>query len=305
MQIMPVYDPSVLDLYVPYTGATANVDLGAYDFTTTGTLGAGETTLTGNLLFTDDTYDIGADSATRPKALWLSGNATIGGQAAFNGSSISASRGIISVFASSDVSTIGASINHICTRNSGVAANPYVYDLSFAASWKPTLGATADKTLSYLFGGYGSTSLVLDASEIKNFTITNMAPYYSSITLTSAATGQAIVETRAAHYWASAPTINANSVVPELCAFYDAGQDDAQVTTAWGLGINTANSYINGSLSIGKNTAPTVALDVSGATDAGTNCEADAYTVGGVAGADFNGAVTNITVVKGIVTAAS
>lgn len=43
----------------------------------------------------------------------------------------------------------------------------------------------------------------------------------------------------------------------------------------------------------------------AGTADLGTSCEADAYTVGGVAGADFNGAVTNLTVVKGIVTAAS
>ena len=43
----------------------------------------------------------------------------------------------------------------------------------------------------------------------------------------------------------------------------------------------------------------------AGTADLGTSCEADAYTVGGAAGVDFNGAVTNLTVVKGIVTAAS
>jgi len=43
----------------------------------------------------------------------------------------------------------------------------------------------------------------------------------------------------------------------------------------------------------------------AGTADLGTSCEADAYTVGGVAGVDFNGAVTNLTAVKGIVTAAS
>lgn len=46
-------------------------------------------------------------------------------------------------------------------------------------------------------------------------------------------------------------------------------------------------------------------LIVDGTADLGTSCEADAYTVGGTAGADFDGAVTNITVVKGIVTAVS
>lgn len=46
-------------------------------------------------------------------------------------------------------------------------------------------------------------------------------------------------------------------------------------------------------------------LIVSGTTDLGASVEADAYTVGGVAGADFSGAITNLTVVKGIVTVAS
>jgi len=46
-------------------------------------------------------------------------------------------------------------------------------------------------------------------------------------------------------------------------------------------------------------------LTVAGASDVGTSCEANAYTVAGTAGADFSGAVTNLTVVKGIVTAAS
>jgi hypothetical protein len=45
----------------------------------TGTLGAGATTLTGNLIFTDASYDIGATGATRPRNLFLSGNATVGG----------------------------------------------------------------------------------------------------------------------------------------------------------------------------------------------------------------------------------
>lgn len=46
-------------------------------------------------------------------------------------------------------------------------------------------------------------------------------------------------------------------------------------------------------------------LIVVGTADLGTSCEADAYTVGGVAGVDFSGAITNLTAVKGIVTAAS
>ena len=42
-----------------------------------------------------------------------------------------------------------------------------------------------------------------------------------------------------------------------------------------------------------------------GSADLGDSCEADAYTVGGTSGVSFDGAITNLTVVNGIVTAAS
>jgi hypothetical protein len=43
-------------------------------------------TITSNLLFTDNTYDIGASGATRPRNLFLAGNATIGGNTTMTGS---------------------------------------------------------------------------------------------------------------------------------------------------------------------------------------------------------------------------
>ena len=46
-------------------------------------------TLTGNLLFTDATYDIGASGATRPRDLYLSRNAVIGGTTSFGGNVVS------------------------------------------------------------------------------------------------------------------------------------------------------------------------------------------------------------------------
>jgi len=42
-------------------------------------------TITSNLLFTDNTYDIGASGATRPRNLFLAGNATIGGATTMTG----------------------------------------------------------------------------------------------------------------------------------------------------------------------------------------------------------------------------
>jgi len=42
-------------------------------------------TVTSNLIFTDNTYDIGASGATRPRNLFLSGNATVGGDITLTG----------------------------------------------------------------------------------------------------------------------------------------------------------------------------------------------------------------------------
>jgi hypothetical protein len=42
-------------------------------------------TVTSNLIFTDNTYDIGASGATRPRSLFLAGNATIGGAQTLTG----------------------------------------------------------------------------------------------------------------------------------------------------------------------------------------------------------------------------
>jgi hypothetical protein len=42
-------------------------------------------TITSNLIFTDNTYDIGASGATRPRNLFLAGNATIGGNQTLTG----------------------------------------------------------------------------------------------------------------------------------------------------------------------------------------------------------------------------
>lgn len=56
-------------------------------------------TLTGNLLFTDNLYDIGASGATRPRNLFLSGTAAIAGTATFTLkpiiSSLTASTGLL------------------------------------------------------------------------------------------------------------------------------------------------------------------------------------------------------------------
>ncbi len=117
---------------------TANLPMGSFKFTG---LGAGTTagdsvryeqvigaflpitggTLTGNLLFTDATYDIGATGATRPRDLFLSRNAVIGGTLGVTGvatltaqpilSSLTASRGVLTDASKGLVSAAAAVTN--------------------------------------------------------------------------------------------------------------------------------------------------------------------------------------------------
>ena len=61
------------------TGNTTLGDAAADSVTVNGTIAS-------NLIFTDNTYDIGATGATRPRNLFLAGNATIGGNIVLTGS---------------------------------------------------------------------------------------------------------------------------------------------------------------------------------------------------------------------------
>ena len=71
------------------TGSISATDLTISGNTTIGDAAADTLTVNGtitsNLIFTDDTYDIGAVGATRPRNLYLSGNATIGGTVTLSG----------------------------------------------------------------------------------------------------------------------------------------------------------------------------------------------------------------------------
>ena len=96
--------------------------------------------------------------------------------------------------------------------------------------------------------------------------------FESELNLTQDGDNVILTAPRAAHFFAR--TANSTSTgagntktVDDLFAFYDEGQDGvAGYTTIWGLGINTTNNYINGSLRLGSAVAPTggIVLDVTG-----------------------------------------
>lgn len=104
-------------------------------------------TLTGNLLFTDATYDIGASGATRPRDLFLSRNAVIGGTLSLGGNVVS---NLLFTDATYDIGASGA------TR-------PRDLFLSRNAVVGGTIGVTGAATLASVTGGVIANQAAVDA----------------------------------------------------------------------------------------------------------------------------------------------
>ena len=104
----------------------------------------------------------------------------------------------------------------------------------------------------------------LAASENRSYNTTAAEAFLSTFLSSEGAsvTANSTVATFA-HYKTGTVTLGTHTLITTLYGFYDAGQT-LGATNNWGIGINTANNYINGSLSIGKATAPAQALDVVG-----------------------------------------
>jgi hypothetical protein len=103
--------------------------------TTLGNAAADTITLTGtvtsNVLFTDNTYDIGASGATRPRDLFLSRNATVGG----------------SLTVSANVDLSGAAAGQIAfpaSQNAASGAN--TLDDYEEGTWTPVIGGTGGES---------------------------------------------------------------------------------------------------------------------------------------------------------------
>ena len=111
-------------------------------------------TVTSNLIFTDNTYDIGASGATRPRNLFLAGNATIGGAQTLTGA--------LTVDSTTDSSS--TTTGSIQTDGGvGIAKALFVGNgFTVAGSGTINLGAT---TGSLKVNGYasGSANLVLQS----------------------------------------------------------------------------------------------------------------------------------------------
>ncbi len=93
-------------------------------------------TITSNLLFTDNTYDIGASGATRPRNLFLAGAATIGGNLAVGGTlTLTGGVNLNGNVTVGDASTDTLTINSTITSNLIFTDN--TYDIGASGATRP------------------------------------------------------------------------------------------------------------------------------------------------------------------------
>ena len=138
-----------------FSGAVALGDAAADNITVNGTV-------TSNLLFTDNTYDIGALGATRPRDLFLSRNLTVGGTLTLAGG-VNLNGNVTVGDSSADTLTINSTItsNLIFTDNT--------YDIGASGATRPrnlflagnaTIGGTQTLTGALTYGGVMLNSAV-------------------------------------------------------------------------------------------------------------------------------------------------
>jgi hypothetical protein len=166
------------------TGSISATDLDISGDTTIGDAAADTLTITAtvtsNITFTDDTYDIGADGATRPRSLYLSqdlvvgdaaaisGNATVGGTLGVTGNvavntdkvtieattgntaiagtlgvtgNITASAALVTDTISEKTATAGVTVDGVVLKDGGVTVTA---DINFGDNDKAIFGASSD-----------------------------------------------------------------------------------------------------------------------------------------------------------------
>lgn len=150
------------------------------------------------------------------------------------------------------------------------------------------------------FKGLGTVQFAQNVEIIREFS----SPVYLSIENSDTISGSATAEV----------DVDSSKFVHFCDGYTTSGLEVADSTAllsngaTQGLRIFTKDAY---SLILGTNNAVALTFNssqvatFSASVDCGSSCEADAYTVGGTAGVDFSGAITNLTIVKGIITAAS
>jgi hypothetical protein len=234
--------------YVPYTGATTNVNLGAHSITCNNITDSGLTitripySSTGGLLIDSSNLAFdGTNLTCSGYGKFLSG-ITLDSTAPNLGTS-GFFRGVIS---SPNTNTTMAFFSASLTRNAlgGVGVSSA---FKFENIWSPTIGATANRTTTSLTGASSRMSIITDTSEIRNMTVTNGIIYDTILSTTDGSGSSGIPKfTTLYHYRATSPTLSTLGRIGTCYAFYDAGQTvGTQVTNPWGFYGLTANNYLS------------------------------------------------------------
>lgn len=242
---------------------------------------AGTDYQSGSLTATRIPYATGAPGTLTDSAnLTFDGtNLTCGGTGQFTtlgaGAAPAATKGINAILTSNSgsiyggmfaVSGNGASptgLNATVTSTRDTAAPTTLYGFNITSNWTPAAMVTANRTMASILPAYVATYITSPAGATKNMTVSTLTCFNNYVQLSKTfGDAGALTVTNLYHYKVSTPAVLYGSTIGTQTAFYDEGCIGA--TTNWGLGINT-QSYINANLSVGKNTAPTAALDVTGA----------------------------------------
>lgn len=182
------------------------------------------------------------------------------------GTAPSATRGINCDFTSNTNGSYGAYVNLttsgtvpfglignvVSTRDGGAPTT--ISGLNFIPQWTP-VALTGNRSITTI-GGISGGNMTSPASSTNNMVGTAMTGWTTAFNLTVGAGASGTVSaTNLYQFKTAAPLLNNGATIGTQYGFYDIGLTGA--TTNWGIAINTANNYINGSLMLGTNTAPT------------------------------------------------
>jgi hypothetical protein len=155
--------------------------------------------------------------------------------------------------------------------------------------------STAARTVTQFAGGAGQCAITTDTEY--DLHVTDLQGMFAKVLAVDSGGAGTTTVTRGSCFYAD-PGMIYGATITDQYAFYDPGQGIG--TNDWGLGINTDNSYINGSLRIGSAVAPTVELDVTG-----SGLISGAFGISGnnyVLGKFRKGGDTELTISGGVVT---
>lgn len=283
--------------------ATAFVKMtaaGTFGLDTTLYQPAGSTYLTGTLTAGRIPYASGAQTLVDAAALTFDGTNLIGtGYGRFDGgvgigTAPSTTSGKIGQIAHNYTPTNTATSAYALTNNSiwnsSVGTNASIKAIAFNSLWTPAdATGTATRTVTTLLGGQANLSVSsASLTTARNLTVTSASGFEtlgSIVRDTGLGYSGVLTVTKLIAFHSRAFTVTGTPVIPDCYAFLDDGQTAG--TNNWGIGINTPNNYINGSLRVGSAVAPTIALDVTGAGKFTTSVTAASYLLSDTADKNY------------------